>query len=143
MDIAHDIHASGLKVTAPRQRILELFYADREQHLTAEDVYRLLVEVHDDFGMATVYRVLLQFVEAGILVRNQFENSPARFELNTGKHHDHMVCTHCSRVEEFVDPDIEKRQKVIAERYGFALVDHTLSLYGQCRRCTEKLEAKQ
>lgn len=137
MDTARDIHASGLKVTAPRQRILELFHTGRDQHLTAEDVYRLLLEEHEDIGMATVYRVLMQFVEAGILARNQFENGPARFELNTGKHHDHLVCTQCGRVEEFVDPYIEKRQRVIAEQRGFALIEHTLSLYGQCRACAE------
>jgi Fur family ferric uptake transcriptional regulator len=140
LDIARDIHASGLKVTAPRQRILELFHAGREQHLTAEDVYRLLLEEHDDIGMSTVYRVLMQFVETGILVRNQFENSSARFELNTGKHHDHLVCTRCGGVEEFVDPDIEARQQAIATRHGFALVEHTLSLYGQCRRCVGEPE---
>lgn len=136
LDLARDIHASGLKVTAPRQRILELFHGGRERHLTAEDVYRLLLEDHDDFGMATVYRVLMQFVEAGILVRNQFENGPARFELNTGTHHDHLICTSCGRVEEFVDAEIEARQEAIATRHGFALVEHTLSLYGQCHRCT-------
>lgn len=138
MDTARDIHASGLKVTAPRQRILELFHTGRDQHLTAEDVFRLLLEEHEDIGMATVYRVLMQFVEAGILARNQFENGPARFELNTGKHHDHLVCTQCGRVEEFVDPYIEKRQRVIAEQRGFALLEHTLSLYGQCRICAEQ-----
>ncbi|MGW8391857.1 ferric iron uptake transcriptional regulator [Pseudoduganella sp. HUAS MS19] len=137
MDISRDIHASGLKVTAPRQRILELFHAGRHQHLTAEDVYRLMLE-HHDFGMATVYRVLVQFVEAGILVRNQFENGPARFELNTGKHHDHLVCTNCGRVDEFVDPDIEARQQAVAARHGFALVDHTLSLYGLCQACSSR-----
>ncbi|WP_028103891.1 Fur family transcriptional regulator [Pseudoduganella violaceinigra] len=135
MDITRDIHASGLKVTAARQRILELFHASPQQHLTAEDVYRLLWAEHKDFGMATVYRVLMQFVAVEILVRNQFENSPARFELNTGKHHDHMICTRCGRVEEFVDPDIERRQHAVAQRSGFALVEHTLSLYGQCRHC--------
>lgn len=138
MNLHDDIHASGLRVTAPRMRVLRLFHTNPEQHLTAEDVYRLLLGEAEDVGIATIYRVLMQFVDAQILVRNQFEHGPARFELNLGRHHDHLVCTHCGGVEEFVDVAIELRQQAIAAERGFALVDHTLSLYGQCGRCVAK-----
>lgn len=141
MSFYNDIHASGLKVTGPRLRILELFHADPEQHLTADEVYRLLLGGQDEIGLATVYRVLMQFVDARILVRNQFENGPARFELNTGKHHDHLVCTRCGRVEEFMDAEIEKRQQMIATERGFVLIDHALSLYGECGKCNAELAA--
>lgn len=141
MNFYNDIHTSGLKVTAPRLRILQLFHAAPEQHVTAEEVYRQLLREGDDIGMATVYRVLMQFVDARILVRNQFENGPARFELNTGKHHDHLVCTRCGRVDEFIDAAIEARQQSIAAERGFILADHTLSLYGQCGQCSAELAA--
>jgi Fur family transcriptional regulator, ferric uptake regulator len=134
-----DLKDSGLKATAPRLKILEIFQkrsneAEATRHLSAEDVYRALVAEHVDVGLATVYRVLTQFEQAGLLVRRHFEAGRAVFELNEGPHHDHLVCLTCGRVEEFVDPQIEQRQKAIATERGFELQDHSLALYGICRK---------
>lgn len=134
-----DLKVSGLKATAPRLKILELFQKrstepDSARHLSAEDVYRTLVAEHMDVGLATVYRVLTQFEQAGLLVRRHFEAGRAVFELNEGPHHDHLVCLTCGRVEEFVDPEIEQRQKAIALERGFELQDHALALYGVCSK---------
>ena len=134
-----DLKVSGLKATAPRLKILEIFQkrsneAEATRHLSAEDVYRALVAEHVDVGLATVYRVLTQFEQAGLLVRRHFEAGRAVFELNEGPHHDHLVCLTCGRVEEFVDPQIEQRQKAIATERGFELQDHSLALYGICRK---------
>ncbi len=134
-----DLKVSGLKATAPRLKILEIFQkrsneAEATRHLSAEDVYRALVAEHVDVGLATVYRVLTQFEQAGLLVRRHFEAGRAVFELNEGPHHDHLVCLTCGRVEEFVDPQIEQRQKAIAAERGFELQDHSLALYGICRK---------
>jgi Fur family ferric uptake transcriptional regulator len=134
-----DLKVSGLKATAPRLKILELFQKrsmepDSARHLSAEDVYRTLVNEHMDVGLATVYRVLTQFEQAGLLVRRHFEAGRAVFELNEGTHHDHLVCLTCGRVEEFVDPEIEQRQKAIALERGFELQDHALALYGVCSK---------
>lgn len=127
-----ELKSMGLKATLPRLKILEIFQAGRNRHMSAEDVYReLLVENHD-IGLATVYRVLTQFEQAGILMRSNFESGKALFELNQGEHHDHLVCLQCGRVEEFVDVEIEERQKRIAQDRGFALQDHALALYGNC-----------
>lgn len=122
----------GLKATVPRLKILELFENSSQRHLTAEDVYRLLLADHMDIGLATVYRVLTQFEQAGLLDRHFFESGKAVFEINRGKHHDHLVCVDCGRVEEFYDPEIEKRQNAVAEERGFAIQDHALYLYAQC-----------
>jgi Fur family ferric uptake transcriptional regulator len=132
-----DLKVSGLKATAPRLKILEIFQrhsgeADSSRHMSAEDVYRALVAEHVDVGLATVYRVLTQFEQAGLLVRRHFEAGHAVFELNEGAHHDHLVCMTCGWVEEFVDPEIEERQKAVAEERGFELQDHSLALYGVC-----------
>jgi Fur family ferric uptake transcriptional regulator len=134
-----DLKVSGLKATAPRLKILEIFQKrsnepDSARHMSAEDVYRALVAEHLDVGLATVYRVLTQFEQAGLLVRRHFEQGRAVFELNEGPHHDHLVCLTCGRVEEFVDPEIEQRQKAIAAEHGFELQDHSLALYGVCRK---------
>jgi Fur family ferric uptake transcriptional regulator len=134
-----DLKVSGLKATAPRLKILEIFHKqstepDSARHLSAEDVYRLLVAEHVDVGLATVYRVLTQFEQAGLLVRRHFEAGRAVFELNEGPHHDHLVCLTCGRVEEFVDAEIEQRQKEIARERGFELQDHSLALYGVCHK---------
>ncbi len=135
----------GLKATAPRMKILEIFQKAQQQgavrHLSAEDVYRLLVKENVDVGLATVYRVLTQFETAGILVRHHFGNDRATYEVDDGAHHDHIVCTRCGRVEEFVDRDIEKRQRAIAEKMGFELESHSLSLYGICSDCQAKEKA--
>ena len=125
---------SGLKATVPRLKILEIFQTSEQRHLSAEDVYRILLNEHMDIGLATVYRVLTQFEQAGLLSRNNFESGKAIFELNEGKHHDHLVCLDCGRVEEFFDADIEQRQQSIARERGFALQEHALSLYGNCTK---------
>ena len=127
-----ELRSTGLKVTAPRLRVLDLFQTSTERHLTAEDVYRRLLGEHADIGLATVYRVLTQFEQAGLLVRHHFEGGKAVYELNEGKHHDHLVCLQCGKVEEFYDPEIEKRQAKIARERGFAIHDHSLYLYADC-----------
>lgn len=125
----------GLKATFPRLKILELFEKSTQRHMTAEDVYRTLIADNMDIGLATVYRVLTQFEQAGLLERHFFESGKAVFEINHGKHHDHLVCIDCGRVEEFYDPEIEKRQKAITQDRGFEILDHALYIYGRCAQC--------
>jgi Fur family ferric uptake transcriptional regulator len=132
MNHADEIKSSGLKATLPRIKILEVFQQARQRHMTAEDVYKVLLTEESDIGLATVYRVLLQFEQAGILSRNHFEAGKAVFELNEGSHHDHLVCVVCGKVEEFFDAEIEKRQQAIAAERGYTLQDHALSLYVVC-----------
>jgi Fur family ferric uptake transcriptional regulator len=127
-----DIRGAGLKVTVPRVRILELLGKPNAGHLTAEIIYQQLRATDDSVGLATIYRVLLDFERAGLVVRHQFEDGHAVFELNRGLHHDHMVCLACGRIVEFVDETIERRQKVIAEQAGFEIRHHALILYGVC-----------
>jgi Fur family ferric uptake transcriptional regulator len=129
---AQGLRSTGLKVTQPRLRILEIFQKSKQRHMTAEDVYRVLLEEQQDIGLATVYRVLTQFEQAGILLRSNFESGKAVFEINEGKHHDHLVCLDCGRVVEFFDAEIERRQKNIASEHGFELQEHSLSLYASC-----------
>jgi Fur family ferric uptake transcriptional regulator len=128
------INNTGLKATAPRVRILNLFESGKTRHMSAEDVYRTLMGEGLDVGLATVYRVLTQFEQAGLLQRHHFESGKAVFELNQGGHHDHLVCLQCGRVEEFLDPEIEQRQDKIAKERGFAIRDHSLYLYADCSR---------
>jgi len=134
MSNADDLKNSGLKATLPRIKVLEVFQNSTERHMSAEDVYKHLLAEGSDVGLATVYRVLMQFEQAGILSRNHFESGKAVFELNEGKHHDHLVCVDCGRVEEFFDAEIEKRQKTIAHTRGFELQDHALALYATCTK---------
>src|SRR5215212_5424141 len=134
MTNADELKSSGLKATLPRIKILEVFQHAERRHLTAEDVYKALLSEGADIGLATVYRVLMQFEQAGLLSRNHFETGKAVFELNEGKHHDHLVCLDCGRVEEFFDPEIEKRQKAVAQARGFELQEHALSLYAACTK---------
>ena len=129
-----DLKNIGLKATLPRLKILEIFQRSAVRHMTAEDVYRNLLNEELDIGLATVYRVLTQFEQAGLLSRSNFESGKAVFELNEGTHHDHLVCIDCGRVEEFFDPEIENRQKKIAEERGFKLQEHALALYGACTK---------
>lgn len=129
-----DLKNIGLKATLPRLKILEIFQNTEVRHLTAEDVYRHLLNENLDIGLATVYRVLTQFEQAGLLSRSNFESGKAVFELNEGHHHDHLVCLDCGRVEEFCDKDIEERQQMIAKKYGFALQEHSLAMYGSCTK---------
>jgi Fur family ferric uptake transcriptional regulator len=134
MNRADNLKSSGLKATLPRLKILEVFEQSHERHLSAEDVYKALLAEDADVGLATVYRVLMQFEQAGLLSRSHFESGKSVFELNEGKHHDHLVCLNCGRVEEFFDPDIESRQRAIAEKRGFTLHDHSLALYATCAK---------
>jgi Fur family transcriptional regulator, ferric uptake regulator len=134
MSHADDLKSSGLKATLPRLKILEVFQRSQQRHMTAEDVYKLLLAEHADIGLATVYRVLLQFEQAGLLSRSHFESGKSVFELNEGQHHDHLLCITCGRVEEFYDAQIEQRQRAVAEEKGFALQDHALALYAECTK---------
>lgn len=129
-----DLKNMGLKATLPRLKILEIFQHSPVRHLTAEDVYRTLLNEELDIGLATVYRVLTQFEQAGLLTRSNFESGKAVFELNEGTHHDHLVCLDCGLVEEFYDPEIEHRQQLIAEERGFKLQEHALAMYGACTK---------
>src|SRR5438270_5265961 len=129
-----DLKDAGLKATAPRLKIINLFETSRVRHLSAEDVYRQLLAEGLDIGLATVYRVLTQFEQAGLLKRHHFESGKAVFELNQGHHHDHLVCINCGRVEEFLDPEIESRQNRIAKQRGFAIREHALYLYAECTK---------
>jgi len=129
-----ELKSTGLKATLPRLKILEIFQQGGQRHMTAEDVFRVLLEVRSDIGLATVYRVLTQFEQAGILSRSHFESGKAVYELNEGQHHDHLVCLDCGRVEEFYDAEIEKRQNDVATTKGFVIADHALSLYAHCSR---------
>jgi len=132
MNRTDEIKNSGLKATLPRIKILEIFQKTAQRHMTAEDVYKALLVEDADIGLATVYRVLTQFEQAGLLSRNHFESGKSVFELNEGHHHDHLVCLTCGRVEEFFDPEIEERQHAIALERGFKLQDHSLALYAAC-----------
>src|SRR5450755_3167104 len=129
-----DLRKVGLKVTLPRLKILEILERSSTRHLSAEDIYRSLLESNEDIGLATVYRVLTQFEAASLVTRHHFEDGMAVFELNEGTHHDHIVCLECGRVEEFTEEGIEVRQTAVAKRLGFEIRDHSLILYGHCRR---------
>lgn len=139
MDTLDELKSTGLKATLPRLKILEIFQRSDQRHLTAEDVYRLLLAEQSDIGLATVYRVLTQFEQAGLLSRNHFETGKAVYELREDEHHDHLVCISCGKVEEFFDAEIERRQRNIAVSRGWTLQDHAMSLYGQCADCQKKL----
>jgi Fur family transcriptional regulator, ferric uptake regulator len=132
MTSPHDLKSAGLKATVPRLKIINLFEASKVRHLTAEDVYRQLLSEGLDIGLATVYRVLTQFEQAGLLTRHHFESGKAVFELNEGRHHDHLVCLECGRVEEFYDAEIENRQAKVAQERGFRIAEHALYLYAEC-----------
>lgn len=129
-----DLKSSGLKATGPRLKILEVFQHGPQRHMTAEDVFRHLMHENTDIGLATVYRVLTQFEQAGLLSRNHFEGGKAVYELNEGQHHDHLVCLDCGKVEEFYDAEIEQRQQAVAQTKGFRIADHALSLYAHCTK---------
>jgi Fur family transcriptional regulator, ferric uptake regulator len=134
MTSTSELKSSGLKATLPRLKILEVFQQSVQRHMSAEDVYKLLIAENTDIGLATVYRVLMQFEQAGILKRSNFESGKAVFELDQGTHHDHLVCLQCGRVVEFMDAEIEKRQQKIAKDHGFVLQEHALALYGNCQK---------
>ena len=129
-----ELKKAGLKVTLPRLKILNLLETADTRHLSAEDVYKMLLDAGDDVGLATVYRVLTQFETAGLVKRHHFEGGQSVFELDQGGHHDHILCLDCGRIEEFCDEDIERRQRLIAQQLGFELAEHRLILYGHCAR---------
>lgn len=130
-----NLKKAGLKNTGPRRKILEIMETAKEHHLSAEAIYRAFLEQGEDIGLATVYRVLTQFEEAGLVTKHHFEGGQSVFELDHGDHHDHLVCVKCGIVEEFVDPAIEERQSQIAEAAGFTITDHNLTIYGLCSSC--------
>ena len=132
-----DLKDAGLKVTTPRIRILEVMEQSKLRHMSAEDVYKKLLEADEEIGLATVYRVLTQFETAGLVSRHHFETGHSVFELNQGSHHDHILCVKCGRVDEFVDDTIERRQREIADKAGYEMTDHCLYIYGICSSCQE------
>jgi Fur family ferric uptake transcriptional regulator len=134
MNSSQSLKEIGLKATLPRRKVLELFEQSKVRHLSAEDVYKSLMAEGIDIGLATVYRVLTQFEQAGLLSRQHFETGKAVFELNQGGHHDHLVCLQCGRVEEFYDAEIEQRQSDVARKRGFELKGHSLALYADCTK---------
>lgn len=133
-----DLRKAGLKVTLPRMKILNMLEQSDNRHLSAEDVYKGLLESGEDIGLATVYRVLTQFEAAGLVQRHHFEGNQSMFELAEGEHHDHLVCLSCGAIEEFCDELIEARQEEVARNHGFQITDHSLNLYGKCRNCLNR-----
>jgi Fur family ferric uptake transcriptional regulator len=139
----NELRRHGLKVTAPRLRIMQMFEQTKDRHLSAEEIYRTLLDADEDVGLATVYRVLTQFEAAGLIIRHHFEEGHSVYELNQGEHHDHLVCVKCSAIEEFVDDVIEARQQAVAEKMGFQMTDHNLIIYGICKNCSQEIEVKK
>ncbi len=132
-----NLRKAGLKVTLPRMKVLRILEEANPHHLSAEDVFQRLKEMGEEVGLATVYRVLTQFDESGLVVRHNFEGGHSVFEIDQGEHHDHLVCVKCNRVEEFVDDVIEQRQQHIADQANFQMTDHSLTIYGICKRCVD------
>ena len=135
MEESKQLKDAGLKITLPRIKVLQILESSSAHHLSAEDVYKALLEMGDDVGLATVYRVLTQFEAAGLIHRHNFEGGHSVFELSQGEHHDHLVCIKCGLVTEFVDDMIESRQKLIADQAVFKMTDHALTIYGLCGPC--------
>lgn len=135
MEESQQLKDAGLKITLPRIKVLQILEQSRDRHLSAEDVYKALLDMGDDVGLATVYRVLTQFESAGLVSKHNFEGGHFVFELSQGEHHDHLVCVKCGRVEEFIDDIIEQRQQLIAEKANFKMMDHALNIYGICHDC--------
>ena len=133
-----ELRDAGLKVTLPRVKILQILESSATKHLSAEDIYKALIEADEDVGLATVYRVLTQFETAGLVERHHFEGGSSSFELTSVDHHDHIVCNGCGRVEEFFDQIIESQQEAIAKKYGFTITDHSMYLYGLCTDCQKR-----
>jgi len=135
MTIPNELQRYGFKATLPRIRILRIFHAHQAKHVSADEIHSILQSERLDIGLPTVYRVLTQFTAARILIRSHFNSGAALYELNEGSDHDHIICTYCGTVEEFVDIGMEYRRRKIAESLGFTLQTHTLSLYGVCKKC--------
>ena len=142
MDI-EDIKKAGLKVTAPRIHILKILETNKLKHMSAEDIYQQLYNQNIYISLATIYRVLTQFESAGLILKHNFESGHSIFELNRGKHHDHLVCIICGFVEEFYDGIIEERQKEISNKFKFIMTDHYLTIYGKCKKCHNELKKKE
>ena len=134
---SQELKDAGLKITLPRIKILQILESSEVHHVSAEDVYKLLLQNGEEIGLATVYRVLTQFEQAGLVVRHNFEGGHSVFELASDKHHDHIVCVRCGRVEEFADEEIEQLQQKVADKLGFELTDHNLNMYGLCPDCRQ------
>lgn len=132
---SQDLRKAGLKVTLPRLKVLEILETAEQRHLSAEDVYKAMLEMGEEIGLATVYRVLTQFEGAGLVSRLTIDGGHAVFELADGAHHDHLLCVRCNNIEEFVDEVIEQRQRDIAKKKGFEMTDHSLYIYGICQKC--------
>ena len=135
MEESKQLKNAGLKITMPRVKVLQILEQSADHHLSAESVYKALLDMGEDVGLATVYRVLTQFEAAGLVSRHNFEGGHSVFELTQGAHHDHLVCVKCGRVEEFIDDIIEERQRLIAQKAAFKMTDHALNIYGFCPRC--------
>ena len=135
-----ELRKAGLKVTLPRVKILQILENSANKHLSAEDVYKALIEAEEEVGLATVYRVLTQFESAGLVMRHHFEGGHSIFELTSVDHHDHIVCNKCGRVDEFFDELIEEQQEKIAAKYGFKITDHSMYLYGICKNCQSEAD---
>ena len=133
---SQELKDAGLKITLPRVKILQILESSKVHHVSAEDVYKLLLANDEEIGLATVYRVLTQFEQAGLVTRHNFEGGHSVFELSSENHHDHIVCVRCGRVEEFIDSQIEQRQEEVARKLGFQLTDHHLNMYGLCPDCS-------
>ena len=132
---SNELRKVGLKVTLPRVKILDILESGSSRHQSAEDVYKALLDMGEEIGLATVYRVLTQFETAGLVTRHHFEGGHSVFELNEGSHHDHILCVKCGKVDEFVDEMIEQRQQDIASKLGYEMTDHCLYMYGICSKC--------
>ncbi|MEC8298944.1 MAG: ferric iron uptake transcriptional regulator [Pseudomonadota bacterium] len=130
-----DLKDAGLKITLPRIKILQVLENSSIQHVSAEDVYKMLIAADEEIGLATVYRVLTQFEQAGLVTRHNFEGGHSVFELSKEDHHDHIVCQKCGKITEFSDEKIEARQSEVAKSLGYILLDHNLNMYGLCPDC--------
>ena len=137
---SHDLKKLGLKATLPRLKILEILEDSQLRHMSAEEVYKALLDSGEEIGLATVYRVLTQFEAAGLVSRHHFEGGHSVFELDDGKHHDHLMCVKCGKIEEFIDETIESRQRAIAEKFNYEMTDHCLYIYGICPECQSNLK---
>ena len=143
MDENQQLRGVGLKITLPRVKVLQILEQSIDHHLSAEDVYKAMLDMGQDVGLATVYRVLSQFETAGLVTRHNFEGGYSIYELTVEKHHDHLVCLECGRVEEFFDELIEQRQKIIADRNDFRMLNHVLNIYGLCTSCKKKINVEK
>jgi Fur family ferric uptake transcriptional regulator len=129
MDEHDSLKKTGLKATLPRLKIMDIFEHSKQKHLSAEDIYKLMIGSNEEIGLATIYRVLTQFEQVGLLIRHHFEGGKAVYELNEKSHHDHIVCLQCGHVTEFVNEEIEKLQTKVAEEHGFKIIEHSLIIY--------------